>query len=133
MIEFSSMLIKQYNKNTKGYKMQNITITNSAAKKVLSLLQEENDPTLKIRIFVQGGGCSGFQYGFTFDQEKADDDISIKKEIENTFIEFLIDPISNQYLDGIEIDYSEDLKSSQFIIKNPNAVSTCGCGSSFSV
>ena len=107
-----------------------ITITESAKIKVLDLLAEENNPLLSLRTFVQGGGCSGFQYGFTFDEERNEDDFEIPLDENN---KVLIDSMSMQYLQGAEIDYKEDLSGSQFIIRNPNAQTTCGCGSSFSV
>lgn len=106
-----------------------IAFTNSAAEKVADLIAEEGNPGLKLRVFVQGGGCSGFQYGFTFDEIANDDDTTVTKNN----VSLLIDPMSLQYLIGAEIDYKDDLAGSQFIIKNPNAQSTCGCGSSFSV
>ncbi len=106
-----------------------IKITDNAINKVSDLLAEENNPNIFLRIFVQGGGCSGFQYGFTFDEEISEDDTKI--ELNN--VRFLIDAMSYQYLVGAEIDYKEDLMSSQFVINNPKAVSTCGCGSSFSI
>ena len=102
--------------------------TDSAAGKVRALIEEEGNPELKLRVFVTGGGCSGFQYGFTFDEAAADDDTVIEKN----GVTLLVDPMSYQYLVGAEIDYSEGLEGSQFVIKNPNASSTCGCGSSFS-
>jgi len=103
--------------------------TDSAASKVKELIEEEGNPELKLRVFVTGGGCSGFQYGFTFDETTADDDTVFVKN----GVTLLVDPMSYQYLAGAEIDYSEGLEGSQFVIKNPNAASTCGCGSSFSV
>ena len=103
--------------------------TDSAASKVAELIAEEGNPDLKLRVFVQGGGCSGFQYGFTFDEITNDDDFQIEK---NGLV-FLVDPMSYQYLVGAEIDYTESLHGSQFVIRNPNATTTCGCGSSFSV
>jgi iron-sulfur cluster insertion protein len=106
-----------------------LTITESAVTKISSLLAEENNPNLKLRTFVQGGGCSGFQYGFTFDEDENDDDFVIEK----SNIKILIDSMSMQYLTGAVIDYKEDLSGSSFSIKNPNAQTTCGCGSSFSV
>lgn len=106
-----------------------LNFTDSAANKVLELIQEEGNPELKLRVFVTGGGCSGFQYGFTFDEVANDDDTVMEKN----GVTLLIDPMSYQYLVGAEIDYSEGLEGSQFVIKNPNATSTCGCGSSFSV
>ena len=106
-----------------------ITITTSAATRVRDLLIEEKDPTLKLRIFVQGGGCSGMQYGFTFDQEQNEDDF----DIEVDGVHFLVDSMSSQYLQGAEIDYTESYMGSEFKIKNPNAQTSCGCGSSFSI
>ena len=103
--------------------------TDSAASKVKELIEEEGNPDLKLRVFVTGGGCSGFQYGFTFDEAVADDDTVLEKN----GVVLLVDPMSYQYLVVAEIDYSEGLEGSQFVIKNPNASSTCGCGSSFSV
>ena len=102
--------------------------TDSAAGKVKELIEEEGNPSLKLRVFVTGGGCSGFQYGFTFDEEVNEDDTTMEKN----GVTLLIDPMSYQYLVGAEIDYSEGLEGSQFVIRNPNATSTCGCGSSFS-
>ena len=102
--------------------------TDRAANKVKELIVEEGNPDLKLRVFVTGGGCSGFQYGFTFDEEISDDDTVMQKN----GVTLLVDPMSYQYLVGAEIDYTEDLEGSQFVIKNPNATSTCGCGSSFS-
>jgi iron-sulfur cluster insertion protein len=107
----------------------NIEITESCLVKVKDLLLEEGNPNLKLRVFVQGGGCSGFQYGFTFDEIQNEDDFVIQKDN----VEFLVDSMSYQYLIDAKIDYKEDLTGSQFIIQNPNAQSTCGCGSSFSV
>ncbi|NGM85689.1 iron-sulfur cluster insertion protein ErpA [Parapusillimonas sp. SGNA-6] len=104
-----------------------LIFTDAAASKVRDLLAEEGNPELKLRVFVQGGGCSGFQYGFTFDETVNDDDTTIDKE----GVQLLIDPMSFQYLVGAEIDYKDDLEGSQFVIRNPNANSTCGCGSSF--
>ena len=101
----------------------------SAANKVKELILEEGNPDLKLRVFVSGGGCSGFQYGFTFDEVTNEDDTALEKN----GVTLLIDPMSYQYLVGAEIDYSEGLEGAQFVIKNPNATSTCGCGSSFSV
>lgn len=105
-----------------------ILFTDSAANKVKELIEEEGNPGLKLRVFVTGGGCSGFQYGFTFDEETNEDDTTMEKN----GVTLLIDPMSFQYLVGAEIDYSEGLEGSQFVIRNPNATSTCGCGSSFS-
>ena len=105
-----------------------LIFTDSAATKVKELIDEENNPNLKLRVFVTGGGCSGFQYGFTFDENANDDDTSVEKN----GVTLLIDPMSFQYLVGAEIDYTEGLQGAQFVIRNPNAVTTCGCGSSFS-
>lgn len=105
-----------------------LVFTDSAAGKVKELIEEEGNAELKLRVFVTGGGCSGFQYGFTFDEVANEDDTVMEKN----GVTLLIDPMSFQYLVGAEIDYSEGLEGSQFVIKNPNASSTCGCGSSFS-
>ena len=105
-----------------------IVFTESAANKVKELIEEEGNAELKLRVFVTGGGCSGFQYGFTFDEEVNEDDTTMEKN----GVQLLIDPMSYQYLVGAEIDYTEGLEGSQFVIRNPNATSTCGCGSSFS-
>src|SRR6201993_1354911 len=105
-----------------------LIFSDAAAAKVKSLIAEEGNPDLKLRVFVTGGGCSGFQYGFTFDEEVAEDDTAMQKD----GVTLLIDPMSYQYLVGAEIDYQEGLEGAQFVIKNPNATSTCGCGSSFS-
>ncbi len=107
-----------------------VKITDSAKEKVIDLLNEENNPNLKLRTFVQGGGCSGFQYGFTFDEEQNEDDWEIEL---NDKWKLLIDSMSMTYMDNAEIDYKDDLTGSQFTIKNPNAQTTCGCGSSFSI
>lgn len=106
-----------------------LLFTDSAAEKVKQLIDEEGNPELKLRVFVQGGGCSGFQYGFTFDETINEDDTTLDKN----GVQLLIDPMSYQYLVGAEIDYKDDINGSQFVIKNPNATTTCGCGSSFSV
>ena len=105
-----------------------LIFTDSAAAKVKSLIDEEGNPDLKLRVFVSGGGCSGFQYGFTFDEAQNEDDTVMVKN----GVTLLVDPMSFQYLVGAEIDYSEGLEGAQFVIKNPNATTTCGCGSSFS-
>ena len=109
-----------------------ISISDNVLKRVNDLIIEEGEPNLKLRIFVQGGGCSGFQYGFTFDEVANDDDFKMEKDFDGNTISFLIDAMSFQYLQGSTIDYVEDLQGAQFVIKNPNANSTCGCGSSFS-
>ncbi len=106
-----------------------LLFTDAAAKKVKELIDEEANPNLKLRVFVTGGGCSGFQYGFTFDENEQDGDT----RVENYGVTLLIDPMSFQYLTGAEIDYTEGLEGAQFVIRNPNASTTCGCGSSFSV
>ncbi len=105
-----------------------LLFTDNAANKVKQLIEEEGNAELKLRVFVSGGGCSGFQYGFTFDEVANDDDTVMSKN----GVQLLIDPMSFQYLVGAEIDYTEGLEGSQFVIKNPNATTTCGCGSSFS-
>ena len=105
-----------------------LLFTDSAANKVRQLIEEEGNAELKLRVFVTGGGCAGFQYGFTFEETVNDDDTVMSKN----GVQLLIDPMSFQYLAGAEIDYREDLEGSQFVIKNPNATTTCGCGSSFS-
>ena len=130
------------------YKPELLVFTEAAASKVAALLLEEENPNLKLRVFITGGGCSGFQYGFTFDETINDDDtiiekiVSPKKEDDDeggesgsgeVAVKLLIDPMSFQYLVGAEIDYKEDLSGAQFVIRNPNAKTTCGCGSSFSV
>lgn len=106
-----------------------LIFTDSAAKKVKQLIEEEKNPNLKLRVYISGGGCSGFQYGFTFDEEIQEGDLEISKND----VTLLVDPTSIQYLMGAEIDYKEDLQGSQFVIRNPNAKTTCGCGSSFAV
>ena len=106
-----------------------IVFTDAAATKVSELIAEEENPNLKLRVFISGGGCSGFQYGFTFDEDIEEGD----SQVENQGVTLLIDPMSVQYLMGAEIDYKEDLQGAQFIIRNPNAQTTCGCGSSFTV
>ncbi|MDD4914617.1 MAG: iron-sulfur cluster insertion protein ErpA [Methylococcales bacterium] len=105
-----------------------IVFTDNAAQKVAGLIQEEGNDKLKLRVYITGGGCSGFQYGFTFDEEVNDDDTLVEK----AGVTVLIDSMSIQYLTGAEIDYKEDLSGAQFVIRNPNASTTCGCGSSFS-
>jgi iron-sulfur cluster insertion protein len=105
-----------------------LVFTDAAAAKVKRLIDEEGNANLKLRVFVQGGGCSGFQYGFTFDEEAGSDDTRMEKG----GVTLLIDPMSLQYLAGAEIDYQSNVEGEQFVIKNPNATSTCGCGSSFS-
>lgn len=106
-----------------------IVITESAARKVKALIQDEGNDALKLRVYVTGGGCSGFQYGFTFDENINDGDTTVERD----GVTFLVDPMSYQYLMGAELDYKEDLQGAQFVIRNPNASTTCGCGSSFSI
>ena len=106
----------------------NIMVTTAAAAKVAELLREEDNPDLALRVYITGGGCSGFQYGFAFEEDRADEDLAVEKD----GITVLVDPLSLQYLHGAEIDYSESLSGAQFVIRNPNAKTTCGCGSSFS-
>ena len=105
-----------------------VNFTDSAVSKVKELIEEEGTADLKLRVFVSGGGCSGFQYGFTFEESINDDDTKVTKDS----VTLLIDPMSLQYLTGAEIDYQDNVQGSQFVIKNPNATTTCGCGSSFS-
>ena len=118
-----------------------ITLTDNAALKISQLIEEENNSSLNLRVFITGGGCSGFQYGFVFDENINDDDICVEKKVkkeeektvgDSTNVKLIIDPISFQYLIGAEIDYKSDIKGEQFIIRNPMAKTTCGCGSSFS-
>jgi iron-sulfur cluster insertion protein len=106
-----------------------LVFTDAAARKVSELIEEEDNPDLMLRVFVSGGGCSGFQYGFTFDEKIEEGDSSV----ENQGVTLVVDPMSVQYLMGAEIDYKEDLQGAQFVIRNPNASTTCGCGSSFTV
>mgnify|MGYP003333739886 CR=1 FL=1 len=106
-----------------------ITITESAQHKIVDVLAEENDPALKLRMFVQGGGCAGFSYGFTLDNEQAEDDWEVPAGATSV----LVDSMSMQYMQGATIDYKEELMGSNFVINNPNATTTCGCGSSFAV
>ena len=108
---------------------QPLIFTDAAAHKVRELIAEENNPNLKLRVYISGGGCSGFQYGFTFDEQRAEDDFAVL----NDGVTLVVDPLSLQYLMGAEVDYAENLHGAQFVIRNPNAKSTCGCGSSFSV
>ena len=105
-----------------------LVFTDAAADKVSELIRDEDNPDLMLRVFISGGGCSGFQYGFTFDENVEDGDA----QVENRGVTLLVDPMSVQYLMGAEIDYTEDLQGAQFVIRNPNATTTCGCGQSFS-
>lgn len=112
--------------------MDSIIFTENAAAKVLELIREEGNSNLKLRVYVTGGGCSGFQYGFTFDEAINEDDTVVNKVLEDAVtVQLLVDSLSFQYLAGAEIDYKEDIEGEQFIIRNPNAKTTCGCGSSF--
>lgn len=106
-----------------------LNFTDNAAQKVRQLLDEEDNSELKLRVYITGGGCSGFQYGFMFDENAEDGD----EVIEKLGVTLLVDPMSGQYLEGAEIDYVEGLEGAQFVIRNPNAATTCGCGSSFGV
>ena len=108
---------------------QPIMFTDAAAHKVRELIEEEGNDDLKLRVYISGGGCSGFQYGFTFDDAASEEDLAIR----NQGVTLVVDPLSLQYLAGAEVDYSETLQGAQFVIRNPNAQTTCGCGSSFSI
>jgi iron-sulfur cluster insertion protein len=132
------------NNKLQTYHPKPLIFTSAAAAKVWELVCEEENPELKLRVFVTGGGCSGLQYGFTFDEVQQEDDTVIEKQVEDEdedggeggdagHVQLLIDPMSLQYLTGAEIDYTEDVQGAQFVIRNPNAKTTCGCGSSFSV
>lgn len=110
-------------------KMSPIIFTEAASAKVKELVTEEENSDLKLRVYVTGGGCSGFQYGFTFDEKLAEDDLVIDRE----GVSMVVDSLSFQYLVGSKVDYKEDLDGSRFVVENPNATSTCGCGSSFSI
>ncbi len=106
-----------------------LDFTESAARKVRELILADNNPALKLRVYITGGGCSGFQYGFTFDEKADEDDVRVERD----GVELVVDPLSFQYLEGAEVDYKETLQGACFIIRNPNAATTCGCGSSFGV
>lgn len=106
-----------------------LVFTAAAAAKVRELILEEGNPDLKLRVYITGGGCSGFQYGFTFDESADDGDVAVVRN----HVTLLVDPLSFQYLEGAEVDYSESLQGARFVIRNPNAATTCGCGSSFAV
>lgn len=108
---------------------QTLSVTEAAAAKVRELIEGEGNVALKLRVFVTGGGCSGFSYGFTFDEAQAEDDTSVERD----GITVLVDPMSYPYLVGANIDYREDLSGAQFVIDNPNATATCGCGNSFAI
>ncbi|WP_133499495.1 iron-sulfur cluster insertion protein ErpA [Cognatilysobacter terrigena] len=105
-----------------------LVFTSAAAAKVRQLIEEEGNDALSLRVYIRGGGCSGFQYGFEFDEERAEDDLAV----ETDGVTLVVDPLSLQYLMGAEVDYTESLHGAQFVIRNPNAKTTCGCGSSFS-
>jgi iron-sulfur cluster insertion protein len=105
-----------------------LDFTAAAAAKVRELIREEGNPALKLRVYIQGGGCSGFQYGFEFDEQQNEDDFAVATDE----VTLLVDPLSLQYLVGAQVDYTESLQGAQFVIRNPNAKTTCGCGSSFS-
>ncbi|MFW1677210.1 iron-sulfur cluster insertion protein ErpA [Pontibacter sp. JAM-7] len=106
-----------------------LVFTQAAARKVKTLMEEETNDSLKLRVFITGGGCAGFSYGFTFDEQAAEDDTVVERD----GVALVVDPMSYQYLAGAEVDYKEGLQGSQFVINNPNATTTCGCGSSFSI
>jgi len=125
----AAKLHQEYSMNAVTEMPDPLVFTENAAAKVKQLIDEEGNMDLKLRVFVSGGGCSGFQYGFTFDETVNEDDTTMQKN----GVVLLIDPMSLQYLGGAEIDYQENAEGAQFVIKNPNATSTCGCGSSFSV
>ncbi len=110
-------------------KLREIHFSDRAAHKVRNLIEDEGNAALKLRVFITGGGCSGFSYGFTFDEDVAEDDALV----ENDGVAMVVDPMSFQYLAGAEVDYREDLQGAQFVVQNPNASSTCGCGNSFSI
>ncbi|WP_196138603.1 iron-sulfur cluster insertion protein ErpA [Aliikangiella sp. G2MR2-5] len=110
-------------------KVSPIIFTEAASKKALELITEEENPALKLRVYVTGGGCSGFQYGFSFDESQAEDDMIIERD----GVSLVVDALSFQYLVGSRVDYREDLEGSRFVVDNPNATTTCGCGSSFSI
>ncbi|MFV8819766.1 iron-sulfur cluster insertion protein ErpA [Haliea sp. E17] len=112
-----------------SFNPSSINLTANAVRKVRQLVTEEENESLKLRVYITGGGCSGFQYGFSFEEEAAEDDAVI----ENGGVTMLVDPMSYQYLVGSEVDYTEGLEGSRFVINNPNATTTCGCGASFSI
>lgn len=119
----------QATQTSSALEVADIIFSDDAAKKVSNLIQEEKNSKLKLRVYITGGGCSGFSYGFTFDEKYKEGDSSV----ENNGVQLVVDPMSYQYLIGATVDYLEDLQGSRFIIHNPNAKTTCGCGSSFSV
>jgi len=120
---------KFYMSVVESYNPVAMVFSDNAAAKVKGLIEEEGNTALKLRVYVTGGGCSGFQYGFSFDEELAEDDTVIT----NNGVDMIVDPMSYQYLVGATVDYTEGLKGSQFVVTNPNAETTCGCGSSFSI
>jgi iron-sulfur cluster insertion protein len=129
-VSFTPMSIKPAEQSSgQANNKPGAVFTDAAAAKVKKLVEEEGNSSLKLRVVVSGGGCSGFQYGFEFDENVADDDV----QIENAGVIMLVDAMSMRYLQGAEVDYKEDLEGARFIINNPNAKSTCGCGSSFSI
>ncbi len=125
--------------HTHADELSELVFTDSAALKVKSLIDEEQNPELNLRVFITGGGCSGFQYGFTFDEAIGESDHVVEKQVagseaaKQALVRLIVDPVSFQYLEGAEIDYREDMNGAQFVIRNPKAKTTCGCGSSFSV
>ena len=127
--QFSRKIASKPQSQTIDQNMHQLELTDSAVAKIADLVAEEGNPNLKLRTFVQGGGCSGFQYGFTFDEIANDDDFVIQKGT----VTLLVDSVSMQYLMGATINYKEDLTGNSFVISNPNATTTCGCGSSFSI
>lgn len=143
-VDFAGLMVDNYTMSTQAqtYQPSPIHFSDAAAAKVLELIEEEGNPKLSLRAFITGGGCSGFQYGFTFDEEIATDDTVIEKVIgdddedregDGGHVKLVVDIMSLQYLMGAKIDYKEDINGSQFTITNPNAKTTCGCGSSFGV
>ncbi len=112
-----------------SFNPSNLNLSARAVNKVRELVEEEGNPALKLRVYITGGGCSGFQYGFSFEEDAAEDDTAVEKD----GVTVLVDPMSFQYLAGAEVDYSEGLEGSRFVINNPNASTTCGCGASFSI
>jgi len=137
MLKYTQLEHRHHNMSTQEPQQQ-LVFTDSAANKVYQLISEEGNFDLKLRVFITGGGCSGFQYGFTFDEKQNDDDFTIEKNIQDAdgkeaIVLLLIDAMSYQYLRGATVDYKEDLQGARFVISNPNAKTTCGCGASFSV
>ncbi len=114
---------------TETFIPNSLQLTNKAVDKVRTLIDEEGNPELKLRVYITGGGCSGFQYGFSFEEDMADDDTSVQRD----GVTLLVDPMSYQYLVGAEVDYQEGFEGARFVVNNPNAATTCGCGASFSI